>query len=140
VAQRSGHPAAEPPNDLVRSVSRAFRVLEAVGANPAPLTVKAIARRSQLNLSTTYHLVRTLEYERYLEREPDGRYRLGESVAFRFRDLLSSFRAPPEVHQVLRHVAATTRRSGYLGRFGRPFRLHRVPREWTRNGRRRPPS
>jgi hypothetical protein len=43
----------DEPSDLVRSVSRAFRVLEEVGASRAPLTVKAIARRCQLNLSTT---------------------------------------------------------------------------------------
>lgn len=108
---------AEPPNDLVQSVSRAFRVLEEVGASPAPLTVKAIARRARLNLSTTYHLVRTLRYEGYLDRQADGCYRLGEGVALRFRELMSSFGRPPEAHRVLQHVAATTRRSAYLGRF-----------------------
>ena len=75
----------DQPSDLVRSVSRAFRILEEVGASPAPLTVKAIARRCQLNLSTSYHLVRTLAYEGYLVRGPDGRYMLGSSVAKRTR-------------------------------------------------------
>jgi len=108
---------APEPSDLVRSVSRAFRVLEQVGASPAPLTVKAIARRCRLNLSTAYHLVRTLTYEGYLTRGPDGRYALGTSVAMRFHDLLGSLRQPPEVHQVLRHLSAMTRRTAYLGRF-----------------------
>lgn len=107
----------DEPSDLVRSVSRAFRVLEEVGASPAPLTVKAIARRCELNLSTAYHLVRTLTYEGYLTRGTDGRYRLGSSVALRFHDLLSSLRQPPEVHRVLRHLSAVTRRTTYLGRF-----------------------
>jgi len=105
------------PNDLVQSVSRAFRVLEVVGAVRSPLTVKAIARRCQLNVSTTYHLVRTLAYEGYLVRHPDGRYVLGGAVAHRFRDLLTSFRQPPEVHEVLQHLSAATRRTAYLGRF-----------------------
>jgi DNA-binding IclR family transcriptional regulator len=108
---------APEPSDLVRSVSRAFRVLEEVGASPAPLPVKAIARRCQLNLSTTYHLVRTLTYEGYLTRGQDGRYVLGTSVAHRFHDLLSSLHQPPGVHQVLRHLSATTGRTAYLGRF-----------------------
>lgn len=107
----------EQPSDLVQSVSRAFRVLEEVGASAAPLTVKAIARRADLNLSTTYHLVRTLAYEGYLVRQPDGLYALGGAVAHRFRDLLASFGQPPEVHEVLAHLAATTRRTAYLGRF-----------------------
>ncbi len=108
---------APEPSDLVRSVSRAFRILEEVGASYAPLTVKVIARRCHLNLSTAYHLVRTLTYEGYLARTPDGGYVLGASVARRFRDLLSSFDQPPEVHEVLRHLSAMTRRTVYLGQF-----------------------
>jgi DNA-binding IclR family transcriptional regulator len=105
------------PSDLVRSVSRAFRILEEVGASTAPLTVKAVARRCDLNLSTAYHLVRTLSYEGYLVRDRDGRYVLGSSVARRFHDLQASFDQPPEVHEVLRHLSAMTRRTAYLGRF-----------------------
>lgn len=107
----------DQPSDLVRSVSRAFRILEEVGASPAPLTVKAIARRCRLNLSTTYHLVRTLGYEGYLTRCPDGRYVLGSAVARRFHDMLGSFDQPPEVHDVLRHLSAVTGRTAYLSRF-----------------------
>lgn len=108
---------APEPSDLVRSVSRAFRILEEVGASRAPLTVKAIARRCGLNLSTAYHLVRTLTYEDYLVRTPDGGYALGVEVARRFRDLLTSFDQPPEVREVLRHLSAMTRRTAYLGQF-----------------------
>lgn len=108
---------APEPSDLVRSVSRAFRILERVGASSAPLTVKAIARRCELNLSTTYHLVRTLTYEGYLVRDRDGHYRLGSSVARLFHDLLASFDQPPGAHEVLRHLSAITRRTAYLGRF-----------------------
>jgi DNA-binding IclR family transcriptional regulator len=108
---------APQPTDLVQSVSRAFRILEEVGAAGRPLTVKAIARRCLLHLSTAYHLVRTLTYEGYLVRTRDGRYVLGSSVARRFHDLLASFDQPPEVREVLRHLAAMTRRTAYLGRF-----------------------
>lgn len=108
---------APEPSDLVRSVSRAFRILEEVGASRTPLTVKVIARRCHLNLSTAYHLVRTLTYEGYVVRTSDGGYLLGASVARRFRDLLSSFDQPPEAREVLRHLSATTRRTVYLGQF-----------------------
>lgn len=108
---------APQPTDLIQSVSRAFRIMEEVGASRAPLTVKAIARRCQLNLSTAYHLVRTLTYEGYLVRSPDGGFVLGPSVARRFHDLLTSFGQPPQVREVLRHVAAMTQRTAYLGQF-----------------------
>ena len=95
----------DQPSDLIQSVSRAMRILEEVGASLAPLTVKAIARRCDLNLSTTYHLVRTLSYEGYLVRDREGHYVLGSSVARRFHDLQASFDQPPEVHDVQVPVA-----------------------------------
>lgn len=104
------------PEDFVQSVGRAMRLLEVVGASPG-LPVKAIARRSGLNISTTYHLVRTLAYEGYLLRLPDGTYTIGDQVARRFYDLLGAFAKPPESTVVLRHLTARTGLSAYLGCF-----------------------
>jgi DNA-binding IclR family transcriptional regulator len=103
------------PEDLVQSVSRALRVLETVATHP-PLPVKAIARRCELNLSTTYHLVRTLAYEGYLERQPDGTYAAGTEVTQRFYDRLSGLGEPPTAHEVLRSLSSHTGCSSYLGR------------------------
>jgi DNA-binding IclR family transcriptional regulator len=77
------------PDDFVQSVGRALRVLEVVSASPK-LPVKAIARRCELNVSTTYHLVRTLAYEGYLDRLPDGTYVAGAEVARRFHELVAA--------------------------------------------------
>jgi DNA-binding IclR family transcriptional regulator len=76
--------------------------------------VKVVARRCQLRLSTAYHLVRTLCYEGYLVRLPDGGYVVGPSVAERFHELMSSLRGPPRARAVLRHLTATTGHSAYL--------------------------
>jgi DNA-binding IclR family transcriptional regulator len=104
------------PTDLIRSVSRALRVLEEVGRADRPLPVKAIARRSRLKLSTAYHLVRTLCFEGYLTRLPGGDYVVGPAVASRFHDLVSSFGRPPQVRVVLQHLAERTGHSVYLAR------------------------
>ncbi|WP_369375067.1 IclR family transcriptional regulator [Promicromonospora sp. Populi] len=106
----------ERPDDLVQSVARAFRVLEVVTRYPG-LPVKAIARRSDLNLSTTYHLVRTLAYEGYVTRLKDGTYDVGEQVSHRFYDALGALGRTPGTREVLRHLAQTTGYSAYLGRF-----------------------
>ena len=79
-------PLAEP-SDLIRSVSRALRVLESVGRAPRGLTVKQIARRCELTVATTYHLVRTLAYEGYVIRREDGTYIVGLEIADRYREL-----------------------------------------------------
>ncbi len=93
------------PSDLIRSVSRAFRILEEVGAAPEGLHVKQIARRAGLSGATAYHLVRTLRYEGYLIRRDSGRYVLGLEIASRFRDLMMTFGHPPRMHAVLSHIS-----------------------------------
>lgn len=103
------------PDDFVQSVGRALRVLEVVSASPG-LPVKAIARRCELNLSTTYHLVRTLAYEGYLDRLPDGTYVAGAEVARRFHDLVAAMGRPRSTTTVLRHLMLRTGLSAYLGR------------------------
>ncbi len=113
-AARSSGTDTARPEDLVQSVSRAVRLLEVIGARPG-LPVKAIARHSGLNISTTYHLVRTLAYEGYLHRQPDGTYTIGDAVARRFHDLLRSLQRPPTSTTVLHHLVERTGLSAYLG-------------------------
>jgi DNA-binding IclR family transcriptional regulator len=105
------------PTDLIRSVSRALRVLEQVTQASRPLPVKVIARRCGLSLSTTYHLTRTLCYEGYLLRQADGTYAPGSQVAERFHELVGSFRRPPGAAAVLRHLASVSGHTAYLARF-----------------------
>jgi DNA-binding IclR family transcriptional regulator len=111
-----GHPQGEP-SDLIRSVSRALRVLEAVGQTPRGLTVKQIARRCELTTATTYHIIRTLAYEGYVTRREDGTYIVGLEIADRFLELAAAFRAPPTVTETLRLAAADTGFSHFLGTF-----------------------
>jgi DNA-binding IclR family transcriptional regulator len=109
-------PQAEPA-DLIRSVSRALRVLESVGATPRGLTVKQIARRCELTVATAYHLVRTLAYEGYVVRRDDGTYGVGLEVSDRYRELVDAFRAPETVIARLRRASQDTGYSYYIGRF-----------------------
>jgi len=110
------HPHGEP-SDLIRSVSRALRVLEAVGQTPRGLTVKQIARRCELTTATTYHLIRTLAYEGYVSRREDGTYVVGLEISDRFRELVAAFQGPATVGAALRQAAAETGYSHYLGTF-----------------------
>jgi DNA-binding IclR family transcriptional regulator len=109
-------PGAEPPN-LVQSVSRALRILEAVGREPAGLSVKQIATRCDMSATSAYHLVRTLHYEGYLARLGDGAYATGLEVADRFRELVNTFRGPAEVVEVLRRAAWESGFSYFMGSF-----------------------
>lgn len=107
---------SQAPSDLIQSVSRALRILETVGRSQRGLTVKQIARRCELGLSTTYHLVRTLTFEGYLIRCTDGTYLPGLEVADRFREFSAAIR-PQDTIAGLRRAAGTTGYSHYLARF-----------------------
>lgn len=104
------------PSDLIRSVQRALRVMEAVGAVPGGLTAKQIARRCGLTLPTTYHLARTLTYEGYLIRGEEGRFQVGLALSDRFADLVATMRGPSTVAEALRRTVNETGYSHYLGR------------------------
>jgi DNA-binding IclR family transcriptional regulator len=102
------------PSDLIQSVSRALRILDEVGGTQEGLNAKQVALRCELSLPTTYHLLRTLCYEGYLTRQPEGTYVLGLKIADRFRDLVSSLHKPPGIHEVLRHLAEVTGHTVYF--------------------------
>src|SRR5919198_2006316 len=82
------HTGQVESSDVVRSVQRALRLLEVVASRPDGLTAKAIARRAQIALSTTYHLLNTLVAEGYLVRlEGAHGYGLGYQVSALSRSL-----------------------------------------------------
>ncbi|MBE9372987.1 helix-turn-helix domain-containing protein [Saccharopolyspora sp. HNM0983] len=106
--------AVEPT--LISSVRRALRLLEEVSNSPRGNTAKSLARRSGLALPTTYHLLRTLVHDGYLDKLEDGSYVLGDHVG----EVLS---ASPG-HLVHRKVRASlaelrdrTRAAAYLARY-----------------------
>ena len=123
-------PLAEP-SDLIRSVSRALRVLESVGRAPRGLTVKQIARRCELTVATTYHLVRTLAYEGYVIRREDGTYIVGLEIADRYRELVSAFRGvQTRRHRNSRARSATPNRSWTTSGHGIRWRTKLLGQWW----------
>lgn len=98
---------------LIRSVSRALSLLDAVGSAARPVPAKSLARQTGVPLPTAYHLLRTLVHEGYLRRTEAG-YVLGDRA-----DALAG-RATPSVvqvsrsHQVLQHLHDELHAAAYL--------------------------
>lgn len=65
---------------LIQSVQRALHLMEAVADIEGRANAKELARKVGLPLPTTYHLLRTLVHEGYLQRLPDGSYVLGHRM------------------------------------------------------------
>jgi DNA-binding IclR family transcriptional regulator len=68
------------PSNVLSTVQRGLRVLEVIAAEEG-LPTKEVARRLQLPLATTYHLVGTLIFEGYVQRMSDGGLILGDRLA-----------------------------------------------------------
>ena len=98
-------------------VARAAQCSRSWALRRAGLSAKAVARRCGLNLSTSYHLLRTLAFEGYLQRTVTGDYVLGLEIADRFRDLKAALAGPGDVTPVLRGVSSETGLTAYLARF-----------------------
>jgi len=72
--------AKEKPKPRVEAVERALTVLEAFAEGSARLTLSEIAARTGFYPSTVLRLFNSLEAFGYLQREDDGRFRLGPSL------------------------------------------------------------
>jgi DNA-binding IclR family transcriptional regulator len=95
---------------LIRSVSRALSLLDAVGEAGRPVPAKSLARRTGIPLPTTYHLLRTLVHEGYLQRTDIG-YALGDRIGVLSASLsIASARR----HQLLQHLHDELHAAAYL--------------------------
>lgn len=97
---------------LIASVQRALRLLDAVGSSDRPMTAKALSRATGTPPATTYHLLRTLLHEGYLERL-DGAYVLGRQVTALSKHGTAQA-ASGQIRSVLTKLRDTTRAASYL--------------------------
>src|SRR6476659_1087233 len=68
----------DPANTGVQSVDRALRLLKAVAASDAPSSAQELAQRCDVNRSTAWRLLATLESHGLVERDAvTGRYVVG---------------------------------------------------------------
>ena len=90
---------------MVQSVQRALRILEVVAESPDGIPAKAIARRLNLALSTTYHILHTLVAEGYVVRLEGMRgFGLGYKVPALNRDLRGKLGVSPAVAAAVEEV------------------------------------
>jgi len=89
----------------IASVDRAVRLLFVVAAAPDGITAKAIARRLETNLSTTYHLLHTLTQRGLLVRLPESRgYGIGYGAVDLHNALTRQLSVTPVIADLVRAV------------------------------------
>ena len=93
---------------LLKTLNRGLDVLQALSAG-TPRSVAELSDAVGLHRSITYRLVRTLEEREFIERGPDGRYRLGLAIAALARSVRHDLTAAalPELAELAEATAST---------------------------------
>ncbi|WP_435211483.1 IclR family transcriptional regulator [Streptomyces sp. bgisy034] len=86
-------------------MERALNFLECVAGRESPPTVQQVASELGLNITTCYHLMRTLIGRGYLERRPDLTLTLGASVGALFNQYRRSFNVSEKLAALVNDLA-----------------------------------
>ncbi len=88
--------------------------LVAIVTERGPQTARALSDMTGIVLPTTYHLLRTLVHEGYLQRDDEGRYRLGDQLTF-VTQLECRARSLRRIREEVTELAAEARVSVSVG-------------------------
>lgn len=98
----------------LQTVERALSFLEYVAAAKTPPTVQEVSVGLGLNITTCYHLMRTLLSRGYLERRSDAKLRLGGSVGALFRTYQLGFDVNEQLSAIVKDLAESTAETSFL--------------------------
>jgi IclR family acetate operon transcriptional repressor len=111
MASGSGGKAAAT---TLQTVERALAFLELVAASSSELTVRDVAGRLGVNLTTCYHLYNTLAAHGYLERNPDLTLRVGRQAAVLYDGYRRGFSGQRRMQEFVAELAAETTETAWL--------------------------
>lgn len=97
----------EQPTTL-QTVERAISFLEYVAEAPEPPHIRELSDDLDLNITTCYHLLRTLVARNYIKRRADGRLELGDGVNKLFRSYRRAMDIEEYLADVVKRLAAET--------------------------------
>lgn len=98
----------------LQTVERALAFLECVATSSRPPTVRDVSTALQLNITTCYHLLRTLSLRGYIERQPDATLILGSRVGVLARGYQDVFDLDQRLSALVHGLARQTAETAYL--------------------------
>ncbi|WP_331769706.1 IclR family transcriptional regulator (plasmid) [Embleya sp. NBC_00888] len=109
------NPAAKTPKQpTLQTVDRALTFLEFVASAPEPPTVQQVSEALGLNITTCYHLLRTLVARRYIARHENLTLTLGDGVGALFRSYQQRFDIDDSLKGWVDKLAAKTAETSYF--------------------------
>ena len=103
----------------LQTVERALAFLEAVAQARRPPRLKEVAQTLGINVTTSYHLLNTLQLAGYVTRDSDGALRIGGRTAILYQGLVRSFALGRELGPVVAELSANTGETAYIAALNR---------------------
>lgn len=103
----------------LQTVERALAFLEAVAQARRPPRLKEVAQALGINVTTSYHLLNTLQLAGYVTRDSDGALRIGGRTAILYQGLVRNFALGRELMPVLAELSASTGETTYVAALNR---------------------
>lgn len=98
----------------LQTVDRALSFLEFVACQEAPPSINEVAEGLKLNITTSYHLLRTLQSRGYIKKDSFGGLILGESVKVLFDSYQHALRTEEKISSVVKRVTTATNETAFL--------------------------
>ena len=103
----------KPPTTL-QTVERALAFLETVAQARRPPRLKEVAQALGINVTTSYHLLNTLQMAGYLTRDTDGTLRIGGRTAILYQGLVRNFALGRELTPVIEELSGSIGETAYI--------------------------
>jgi DNA-binding IclR family transcriptional regulator len=114
--RRTEQPTDEPEAPF-HSVRHAFRLLESAARHRAGVSVAQLARETGLPPGHLAHLLQLLRRQRYLERQEDGSYTVGEALVLLSAGGDRTRAVHDKVQRGIDELRKATRAAIYIGRY-----------------------
>jgi DNA-binding IclR family transcriptional regulator len=98
----------------LQTVERALTFLEFVAACPKPPSVQDVSVGLGLNITTCYHLMRTLFARGYIVRLTDGKLAIGNAVGGLYRSYRMRLSVDAEIAEIVRRLAEDTSETAFF--------------------------
>ena len=98
----------------LQTVERALAFLETVALARQPPQLRDVAQTLGINVTTSYHLLNTLQLAGYVTRDSDGTLRIGGRTAILYQGLVRNFALGRELAPVVAELSATTGETAYI--------------------------
>lgn len=110
----SGSQQKKTAATTLQTVERALAFLELVAVSGGELTVRDVAGRLGVNLTTCYHLYNTLVAQGYVERNPDLTLRVGRQAAVLYDGYRRAFSGQRQMQEFVADLASETTETAWL--------------------------